>query len=117
MIERFLFAISSPSKGRDSKHRRRANVAGRSTSPSVTTIPHALSSQPADTLVVVLPAAITVELETPAGYDQDLFEVWSDDDGVKRIAFGFRRFRAFRLRALLYAGNPNWDLLATITPS
>ena len=35
---------------------------------------------------------------------------------VKRIAFGFRRFRNYRIRALLYAGKPNWDLLATITP-
>lgn len=35
---------------------------------------------------------------------------------IKRIAFGFRRFSSFRIRALLYAGNPNWDLLATITP-
>jgi len=35
---------------------------------------------------------------------------------IKRIAFGFRRFRSFRIRALLYAGNPDWDLLATITP-
>lgn len=35
---------------------------------------------------------------------------------VKRVAFGFTRFRNFRIRALLYAGRPNWDLLATITP-
>jgi transposase len=35
---------------------------------------------------------------------------------VKRIAFGFRRFRNYRIRALLYAGRPNWNLLATITP-
>ncbi len=35
---------------------------------------------------------------------------------VKRIAFGFRRFRNYRIRALLYAGRPNWDLLPTITP-
>lgn len=35
---------------------------------------------------------------------------------IKRIAFGFRRFQTFRIRALLYAGNPNWDLLATVTP-
>ncbi|CAN5707401.1 ISL3 family transposase [soil metagenome] len=35
---------------------------------------------------------------------------------VKRIAFGFTRFRNFRVRVLLYAGRPNWDLLATITP-
>ena len=25
-------------------------------------------------------------------------------------------FRNYRIRALLYAGKPNWDLLATITP-
>ena len=35
---------------------------------------------------------------------------------VKRVAFGFRRFRNYRIRALLYAGKPNWDLLTTITP-
>jgi hypothetical protein len=25
-------------------------------------------------------------------------------------------FRNYRIRALLYAGKPNWSLLATITP-
>jgi transposase len=35
---------------------------------------------------------------------------------VKRVAFGFRRFAHYRIRALLYAGRPNWDLLATLTP-
>ena len=35
---------------------------------------------------------------------------------VKRVAFGFTRFRNYRIRTLLYAGKPNWDLLATITP-
>jgi transposase len=36
---------------------------------------------------------------------------------IKRIGFGFRRFRNYRLRVLLYAGQPDWDLLATITPA
>lgn len=35
---------------------------------------------------------------------------------VKRVAFGFRRFAHYRIRVLLYAGKPNWDLLATVTP-
>jgi hypothetical protein len=35
---------------------------------------------------------------------------------VKRVAFGMRRFRHYRIRVLLYAGRPNWDLLDTITP-
>jgi len=35
---------------------------------------------------------------------------------IKRIAFGFTRFRNYRIRVLLYAGRPNWDLLATLTP-
>jgi transposase len=35
---------------------------------------------------------------------------------VKRVAFGFRRFLHFRIRALLYAGRPNWTLLTTHTP-
>ena len=35
---------------------------------------------------------------------------------VKRAAFGFREFRNYRIRSLLYAGRPDWTLLATITP-
>ena len=35
---------------------------------------------------------------------------------VKRTAFGFRRFKHYRLRALLYAGKPNWSLLDGLTP-
>jgi transposase len=35
---------------------------------------------------------------------------------IKRTAFGFTRFRNYRVRVLLYAGRPNWDLLATVTP-
>ncbi len=35
---------------------------------------------------------------------------------VKRVAFGFTRFRNYRIRAILYAGKPNWHLLATVTP-
>ena len=35
---------------------------------------------------------------------------------IKRAAFGFRNFANYRIRALLYAGKLNWDLLATVTP-
>jgi transposase len=35
---------------------------------------------------------------------------------VKRVAFGMRRFRNYRIRALLYAGRPNWNLLDSLTP-
>ena len=35
---------------------------------------------------------------------------------IKRIAFGFRNFANYRIRALLYAGKPNWRLLTTIAP-
>ena len=35
---------------------------------------------------------------------------------VKRTAFGFRRFKHYRIRALLYAGKPNWSLLNQLTP-
>jgi hypothetical protein len=35
---------------------------------------------------------------------------------VKRVALGFRSFTNFRIRALLCAGRPNWNLLAIITP-
>ena len=35
---------------------------------------------------------------------------------TKRVGFGFRRFSHYRIRVLLYAGKPNWDLLAGVTP-
>ena len=38
---------------------------------------------------------------------------------IKRIirgAYGLKRFKTFRIRALLNAGQPNWNLLNTITP-
>ena len=35
---------------------------------------------------------------------------------IKRIGFGFRSFAHYRIRVLLYAGKPNWDLLPTATP-
>jgi hypothetical protein len=36
---------------------------------------------------------------------------------VKRAAFGFRHFRNYRVRALLYAGKPDWSLLRTVRPA
>ena len=36
---------------------------------------------------------------------------------VKRAAFGFTNFANYRIRALLYAGKPNWALLDTLTPT
>ena len=35
---------------------------------------------------------------------------------VKRAAFAMTNFANFRIRALLYAGKPSWDLLATLRP-
>lgn len=35
---------------------------------------------------------------------------------IKRVGFGFTNFANYRLRSVLYAGRPDWDLLATITP-
>lgn len=35
---------------------------------------------------------------------------------VKRVAFGFTSFRNYRVRSLLYAGHPNWDLLGAVIP-
>ena len=35
---------------------------------------------------------------------------------IKRVAFGITNFRNYRIRVLLCAGKPTWDLLATITP-
>jgi transposase len=33
---------------------------------------------------------------------------------VKRVGFGFRNFKNYRIRALLYAGKPNWRVLGSI---
>jgi transposase len=33
---------------------------------------------------------------------------------IKRIGFGFRNFDNYRIRALLYAGKPNWRVLGSI---
>jgi hypothetical protein len=33
---------------------------------------------------------------------------------IKRISFGFRNFENYRIRALLYAGRPNWRVLGSI---
>lgn len=35
---------------------------------------------------------------------------------VKRLAFGIVNHRNYRIRAVLYAGKPNWTLLATLKP-
>jgi transposase len=35
---------------------------------------------------------------------------------VKRVGFGLTRFTNYRIRVLLYAGQPNWHLLPTIKP-
>lgn len=35
---------------------------------------------------------------------------------VKRVGHGFRNFANYRIRVLLYAGRPDWSLLATVTP-
>jgi transposase len=35
---------------------------------------------------------------------------------IKRVGFGFTNLRNYRIRALLYAGKPDWSLLSTITP-
>lgn len=36
---------------------------------------------------------------------------------AKRIGVGFRNFHIYRIRALLYAGKPNWHLLNTLVPA
>lgn len=35
---------------------------------------------------------------------------------IKRVAFGFRRFAHYCTRVLLFAGRPDWQRLAAITP-
>ncbi len=36
---------------------------------------------------------------------------------IKRVGFGFRRFAYYRLRVLLYAVRPSWNLIDTIEPA
>lgn len=36
---------------------------------------------------------------------------------IKRTGYGFRNFRNYRIRNLLKNGDPNWQLLDTITPA
>jgi transposase len=36
---------------------------------------------------------------------------------IKRIGFGFKKFANYRIRVLLYAGRPNWDLLDSLNPA
>ena len=33
---------------------------------------------------------------------------------IKRISIGFRNFENYRIRALFYAGKPNWRVLGSI---
>jgi transposase len=33
---------------------------------------------------------------------------------IKRVGFGFRNFKNYRIRTLLYAGKPNWRVLGSI---
>lgn len=35
---------------------------------------------------------------------------------VKRVAFGFTNFANYRIRALLYAGRPDWSLIGSVIP-
>jgi transposase len=35
---------------------------------------------------------------------------------IKRVAFGFRSFRNYRVRTLLYAGKPDWSVLDALPP-
>jgi hypothetical protein len=36
---------------------------------------------------------------------------------IKRVGFGFRSFRNYRIRVLLYAGRPTWALLERSHPA
>ncbi len=48
--------------------------------------------------------------------DPDSRELVNERDRkrIKRIGFGFRNFENYRIRALLYAGKPNWRVLGSI---
>ena len=52
-----------------------------------------------------------------AGLDRGTWHLLTGTPYLMRIiGFGFRRFANYRIRVLLYAGKPNWDLLDTVTP-
>ena len=40
----------------------------------------------------------------------------TSSNGSNEQRSGYRNFANYRIRALLYAGKPNWGLLATVTP-
>ncbi len=57
----------------------------------------------------------------PCEWLEERPEVWLDQINnlikrVKRVAFGIVNHRNYGIRALLYAGKPNWNLLPTIEP-
>ena len=70
-------------------------------------MPHAAYHQPI-TLKTSIGRVLALKSEAP--------EIRSAIKRIKRVAFGVRRFRHYRIRVLLYAGRPDWDLLDTITP-
>ena len=36
---------------------------------------------------------------------------------IKRVAFGLTNWTHWRIRVLLYAGEPDWSKLSTVTPA
>jgi len=68
-------------------------------------------------------------MPVPVGFDDDvagtqvagdrvltLPRLTARSKSIKPFGFGFRRFSYYCTRALLYAGEPNWGLHATVTP-
>ena len=66
--------------------------------------------------LVAHPEEISVFADVRARTRAELDAELADD--VQRLGAvgGLRRFRNHRIRVLLYAGRPNWALLATMTP-
>ena len=56
------------------------------------------------------------DLQLPPGQgDQRAHRVAQQPDQAHQtVGFGFRNFRNYRIRALLYAGKPNWRVLGSI---
>jgi hypothetical protein len=56
----------------------------------------------------------TASTSAQTWFDRGL--VWGYAFHHEDVGFGFRRFAHYRIRVLLYAGRPDWTLLATVTP-
>jgi len=67
-------------------------------------------------LHLVAPSAIAFGDARPAGPVGTALGWWGGSTVIVGLTTGFRSFAHYRIRVLLYASKPNWDLLPTATP-